>query len=544
MIAGARGRWLGLALLFLGGAAVSAVIILKGMQPNDEGLMLQAANRIADGELPYRDFWWYYPPGQPYLLAGLVKIFGPSLLAWRVVRVLIDGAVALLVYLLARREAPRGLALLAWAVAALTLAAPTGPHPYPMAVALGLGCLLLLERSPVGAGVLVGLCAAWRLEFAAYLGVGVVIGYLVRSGPEGRRAALHFAAASVVTGIVTFAPVVLPAGIGNSWDLLIRYPIQDFGDYQSLPFPLFYDAGWDLGSLSAARDTIGSVLSYEVPLLLLLDLAAVLIVLALRFRRENWFHVPVAVFAIGMAHYLLARPDAFHIGPLAVVLAAPSAWVLAYALEAIRGGGDRLARLRALPARRLLALVPVPFVAVVAVWLVLDGVQRVERQMSSDMVRVHLDVADGARELPTYNCSLPGTEPVQVCTLADLERAVRYVRAHVPPDDPIYVGTQRSDLVTSGAPLLYVLTDRPSASRYDIAAPGVVTSAPVQREIVSSLERRGLPLVIRWTASITAAPEPNRAGRSTGVRILDRFLARRYRQSARFGPYVILERRG
>ena len=42
--------------------------MLNGIQPNDEGLMLQAAARIAHGEVPYRDFWWFYPPGQPYLL--------------------------------------------------------------------------------------------------------------------------------------------------------------------------------------------------------------------------------------------------------------------------------------------------------------------------------------------------------------------------------------------------------------------------------------------------------------------------------------------
>ena len=34
--------------------------------------MLQAAARIADGQVPYRDFWWFYPPGQPLLLGGAV----------------------------------------------------------------------------------------------------------------------------------------------------------------------------------------------------------------------------------------------------------------------------------------------------------------------------------------------------------------------------------------------------------------------------------------------------------------------------------------
>ncbi len=538
----ARARAAGLALLFLAAAAISASIMLKGMQPNDEGLMLQAASRIAGGEVPYRDFWWFYPPGQPYLLAALWKIFGPSLLTWRILRVLTNAVVALLVYLLARRGAPRGLALAAWAVAAFGLAAPTGPHPYPMALLLALACLLVMERSAILAGILVGVCAVFRIEFAAYLGLGVVLAYLV--APQGGvRLAARFAAASVGTALVLFAPVVLPAGIGRSWDLLIRYPIEDFTDYQSLPFPVLYSGPVDFSSLSHTRDTISSILSFEVPLLMVIDLAAVLAVLALGFRRDRWMHVAVAVFGVGMAHYLVTRPDAFHVGPLAVVLAAPSAWILARVWALARSPGSIRDRFASLPVRARLALVPVPLIAVVLVWLSLDAAQRVERQIESDMVPVNLAVADGVRELPVYNCSLPGTNPVQICRLKDLEAAVRFVKSRVPPGRPIYVGTRRADLVTSGAPILYVLTGRPSAVRYDIAAPGVVTSAPVQREIISDLRRKNLPLVIRWTASITAAPEPNRAGKSTGVRLLDEFLDRRYRRTASFGPYVILEGR-
>jgi len=540
-LTGAPPRPLELGLLFAAAAAISGLVMLKGMQPNDEGLMLQGAARIAGGEVPYRDFWWFYPPGQPYLLAGLWEVFGPSLLTWRIVRVLVNAAVALLVYMLARRAAPRGFALAAAAVPAVAMATPTGPHPYPVALALALGCLLVIDRSPVFAGVLIGLCALWRIEFAAYLGLGVALGYLIRPGDGGARAAGTFALAGVVSGAALFAPVVIPAGLGPSWDLLIRYPIEDFSDYQSLPFPRIYGGGFDFGSLSAARDTIGSVLSFQVPLLLMLDLAAVLAVFGLRFRRENWQLVPLAVFGVGMAHYLITRPDAFHVAPLAVTLAAPSAWILADAWRrlapAARSG------LRAAPGRIKLSLIPVPVIALTMGWLVLDGVQRWERQLESRMVPIELAVADGARELETYNCSLPGADPVQVCTLDDLESTVRHIRSRVPEGEPIYVGTQRSDLVTSGAPVLYVLSGRPSATRYDIAAPGVVTSAPVQREIISDLERRGLPLVVRWTASITAAPEPNRAGRSTGVRLLDSFFDRRYRRSARFGPYVVLERR-
>src|SRR4051794_14745858 len=116
-----RTGWPVYAGLYLVAAAVSAITVYKGLQPNDEGLMLQAARRISSGQVPYSDFWWYYPPGQPYLLGGLWSIFGPSLMVWRVVRVLTDAAVAVLAFSLARREAGPKVSLAAFAGAALAM---------------------------------------------------------------------------------------------------------------------------------------------------------------------------------------------------------------------------------------------------------------------------------------------------------------------------------------------------------------------------------------------------------------------------------------
>jgi hypothetical protein len=90
---------------------------------------------------------------------------------------------------------------------------------------------------------------------------------------------------------------------------------------------------------------------------------------------------------------------------------------------------------------------------------------------------------------------------------ANVEAAVRAIRARVPPGEPIYVVPARSDLVTPGNPLLYVLADRPNPTRYDIQAPGVVTSAPVQREIIADLERTA-------RASSCATPRRPRPRRS------------------------------
>jgi hypothetical protein len=143
-------------------------------------------------------------------------------------------------------------------------------------------------------------------------------------------------------------------------------------------------------------------------------------------------------------------------------------------------------------------------------------------------VAIHLPVADGARD--------------RAARVPPLEKAVRYVDAQVPHGQPIYVTTLRSDLVTSGDPLFYVLANRPNPTRYDIPAPGIVTSAPVQREIIGDLERVRPRLVVRFAAPITATPEPDPAGRSSEVRLLDQYLAASYHQVAKFAYYVILAR--
>ena len=523
------------ALLFAGAALISGITILEGIQVNDEGLMLQAASRIAGGQVPYRDFWWFYPPGQPYLLGFLWQVFGPSLLTWRILRVLCDAAVATLAWALARRGgASQPVAVGAWLAAALAMAYPTGPHPFPFTLALCIASLLLMERRPVLAGGLAGIAALWRIEFAAYLGLGVLLAHAIRPVPrrDQAEAAALFAGTALAVAIVLYAPVVVAAGLGDAFDLMIRYPVQDFARYQSLPFPVSYHGVLNTSSIGGFfADSAESLLLFYLPLVLMIGLAGAVAALALRFTRERWWQVATGVFAIGMAHYLVTRPDAFHTAPLAVMVAVLASWALAQVVG-IRTekrndsprprGRSRLQSVVAPLAGAALAAVAVAYATV-------EGLDRRWLELRADRAELRLPVADGVR--------------VAKSERVPLERAVNWVRAHTRPREPIYVATKRSDLVTSGAPILYVLADRPNPTRYDIAAPGVITSAPVQEEIVRDLEANGVRTVVRWTDPLSAAHEPNRAGESTGVTVLDDYLASTYTRAARYGDYVLLRRR-
>jgi len=508
-----------LAALLVAGALVSGATALQGIQPNDEGLMLQAAARIADGQVPYADFWWFYPPGQPYLLAALQEVFGPSLLVWRVVRALTDAVVAALAFGLARRAAGPGLALAAWAAAILAMAYPSGPHPFPIALALALAALLAFERRPATAGILVGACAAWRIEFAAFAALGVVLGR-----PPGLW---RFAAAAPATAVALYAPVMIASGVQPAWDLLVDYPLTDFRDYQALPFPLDYDGPLNTSSPSGfVEDSLEPLLLFYLPLVLVLGLAGAL---AAVVRPLTGRVIATGVFALGALAYMLVRTDAFHTAPLAVMVAVLAAWALGEPPRRPAEPGVVPAAPPPRPPRRVLNGVPAVMACAALAYLVVEGLDRRLLVARDDTVALDLPVADGVRVPPN--------------DAAELERVVARIQRAVPPGEPIYVATRRADLVTSGHPLLYVLAQRENPTRYDIPAPGVVTTAPVQREIAIDIEHRRTPLVVRWTDPVTATREPNAAGRSTGVRLLDRYLGRRFRPGGRVGSFLLLERR-
>ena len=521
--------------LWLAGFGIALVTLRNWIQLNDEGLMLQAAARIADGEVPYRDFWWFYPPGQPYLLAALWDLFGPSLLPWRFVRAAADATIALLVWRLALRRAGQWPALAAWLASALAVSSATGPHPYPIAMIFALGALLLLGRHPGWAGVMAGVASAWRIEFAAYLALGCVVGLLLRGG--ARPALLRFLGGGMGAAAAFYVPMVIAAGPGRSWDLLIRYPVFEFGKYQTLPFPLV----WDGGGQARGSDLVAQFLSYHFPLALVLTLLASFLALFLIDRPGRWLEVATGIFGIGMAHYLFVRADAFHVGPLAIVDSVLAAWAVGAVAWSRRTRGWRLSRHGR--GRDLLAALAATVAGVGLAWGMADTSWKRLREVREARAsrEIAIDVADGVREMPVTRCSLRG-EPVQLCRTQDLEGAARWIRLNVPEGEPIYVTTRRSDLVTAGAPLFYVLAGRPNVSPYDIAAPGVVTSEPVQREIVGLLAGSGAT-VVRYSAGITAAPEPNQAGVSTGVTLLDDWLEANYAEVARFGVWSVLEPR-
>jgi hypothetical protein len=502
-------RWLVPLALFAGAALISGFTMLRGIDQFDEGLALQAARRVADSEVPYRDFLWSYGPANPYLLGGLFDILGSSLLHWRVLRVLADAGVALLAFVLVRRHAGDRWALLAWLAVACQMAQPRNANPFPLALLAVLAALVVvsgerpLRTRVVWAGVLTAAAAAYRIDFALY-GFAAVSAMLALETRQLRPVALYAGVVSALS-LLVYAPFIVLIGPADLYEALIGTSLRE-RDYWTLPFPWSY--GGSIGSPEGWKDA----LDFYVPALLLAGLAvagAGLLAQALHERRPEPVGVGVAVLALGCLSYLLSRTDDVHTTPLFVALAVMLPLVVAWG----RRTGARGGRWVAYPAALVLGL------------LLLHGVANRGSALFQPPELATIDVgpADGVR-----------TRPPEARAI---ERVDRLVRERVPPGEPIYVAPARSDRVRFNDSLMYVLVDRENASRVDY---GLIAKPGPQREVVADLERARPRLVVRWTAPVASEKEPNLRGRASGVRILDDWIARNYRLEERLYHYDVL----
>jgi hypothetical protein len=159
----------------------------------DEGYFADLADRIARGELPYRDFSTVYTPGVHYLHAWIFGLLGRDLVSLRLLLVVAKAALAALLYVLARRLVPPAFAVLPVVLLFAVDTAPLmwEPHPAWYALLFALLCVWsicrLIESGSDGWTVLAGAAAGLSCAFKQNIGVLVLlagIGLLLFHGAE------------------------------------------------------------------------------------------------------------------------------------------------------------------------------------------------------------------------------------------------------------------------------------------------------------------------------------------------------------------------
>jgi len=177
----ARGEWAIALLLFV----LSALYLWPFHDVTilfvDEGIVLQGAERILRGQVPYRDFFSFYTPGTYYWLAARLRLFGDTFLVARAMLLLYGGLFSARIYFLARRVCERGTAILTTYLF-LVIGLPNKfivAHNWDSSVlaCLALYCgVRLVEGGKWGWALATGTLAALTCLFEQSKGAGLVLG--------------------------------------------------------------------------------------------------------------------------------------------------------------------------------------------------------------------------------------------------------------------------------------------------------------------------------------------------------------------------------
>lgn len=166
----------------------------KGIVLYDEGYYLHIAERISNGEVPYKDFFLQFSPGYFYVLAFLYKIFGSSVIIGRYLTLVICLLIIFLTFLILDKLKVKsnGIKILSF-FSITSFGFPLINNPSTLAWAIVLISLGLIYSYTSKKFILVGIFLSLTLFFKQNLGLYFFIItniFLVLTYPKDRVIAL------------------------------------------------------------------------------------------------------------------------------------------------------------------------------------------------------------------------------------------------------------------------------------------------------------------------------------------------------------------
>ncbi|MBI4716784.1 MAG: hypothetical protein HY763_03190 [Planctomycetes bacterium] len=557
-------------LIVLAGAALLLPGVFWGLPV---GKAIAGADRVLRGEVPYRDFWSMYAPGQFYAIAAIFRLFGRHLILQAAAVVFIYALSGGAIFALLRNV---GVAPGAAAVVAIVwIAGNWGTAPelttYPPAIlllVLAVGRIVALAhdarpRQAWTAGALLGAAAIFKHDVAAYgaLAATLAILALTRSSPDERLAGSGWAALLRAAGgaLIVLAPaaayIAYHAG-AYAWTDLFVFPAGDFRLVRGEAYPSLLPGLTPLRDwLAAPRDIFRArrALDY-VSTWILSTLPQFVFVLGVAVtwharRRLARPALAAAVTSLGLmpCFYLAAHVQKnTHLYSMALLSFCLGAMAWTGLRSRQLGEGERNDAAAGTPAapprpspstRRVLRGLLILAAAVYAIGLFIPAGMEAYRMVSGWSERRRLD--------------LPGTAGIFV-SRRDYETyrpVATFIRRHVPPEEPIFVGVMRHDAIVVNDLRPYYLTGRRNCCRYDELHPGIVDRDEVQQEIIDSLVAERVRCAVLWQFGWPRQRlDEIKAGRRAaipelGAERLDRFLAARHEVLEQHGELVVLWRK-
>lgn len=539
-----RARLPEFALIFL----VTCILLFLGMcrRPGiyDEGLVLTAAMRVAAGQIPHRDFYANYGPAQFYILAGLFKIFGESILVERLFDLFIKGLLVVSVYAIVLSYCRRSVAAITSAITVLWLFVfnvITGTPVVPVCLLNLAGVASVLPvfqgrvstRRMFAAGALAGIAALFRYDTGMALLVVQACTIAAATYLKNESSKLRAFAFTFATCLLGFLVVTLPialyylsvAPIHPFVHDIILYPSKYYHRGRNLPFP------------GISRGRVGNLEIY-------LPIAAISISLyvavAANFRgrgdarlnfqdrseEQRWHGFLIAFGLLSLFMYFkgFVRLELSQMY-LCIV---PSLLLTAVLFQNISAFSHILRF-------AVMGLVTLSALAVTS---------STKHELGN--IFVYDSIPDGivsssrtSAEIGNW-CKSKNPLTRGVCFLPedDSIRTIEFVDSHTLPNQRLYVGLAKHDRVFANNNLIYFGASRLPATRWSHFDPGLQNSRGIQAQMAEELEVNSPPYVV-LDSEFESQQEPNDSSKSTGVTLLDDYIRSKYQPVQTFGSMSI-----
>jgi len=535
-------------LLFLG--------MFRSCNVYDEGLILTGAMRVAAGAVPYRDFYANYGPAQFYLLAGLFKLFGPSVLVERLLDLSFKAGIVAACFAWTAVYCRKSSALLAaalcwtWLFTLIWYGSPLMPATLLSLAGSGLFLSAWVNgrssRRLLAAGAVTGLIVLFRY----YVGFGVLLAHLCfivindfhgdgRSRLRLRNTALSAGQYLAGTAIVCTPPALIYLAVAPLHNFvfdIITYPREYYGHARRLPFPGIPHSI----DLLAVSNLVVYIPILAVGILLFFFFserdrprpdAASAPASSIRHEHLDQFFLLFGLLILVFYGKGLVRVDPFQM----FLSIAPSLIVLVVLSERLR---PRNVLFRYAVAATLLLTLLTTAAAGLG-----TAIKIFSRYHSSVLAELVSPPGPASLRNLTSWCGVPNPLHTGLCFLVDPDhiKAIQFIDTHTSPGDQLFVGLPHHDRIWANDILTYFATQRMPATRWYHFDPDLQTRADIQREMIHEIESEPVPYILldsQWEN----IREPNDSSESSGVTLLDDFIRDNYQQVQSFGEMTVWQR--
>lgn len=295
----------------------------KGLSTADEGYILHAAQRLHNGELPYKDFNFIYTPGSLFVISAIYTLLGESILSGKLLVVSIAIITSFFIYLVTYALTEKSKLIATLSVLVYLAWAPSHINfPFPVIFCLLTGIISLfifiknLERPRkiyyFALGLSVALTFLFKQNFGLALFFEYTILFLIFKRIRNKENILYFV--SFFLGLLVFYLYLFFTQSINSFFSYSSYAFQEYFVLRTVVTPFPYDP-------SAPVVSLLKMCVYLSPFIL-----TALVILYYLHKKNKIQFIAAAIF-VGFYYLVGIYPstDYVHISPLLSLLGIPLA---------------------------------------------------------------------------------------------------------------------------------------------------------------------------------------------------------------------------